>query len=57
MRGVAGFGIVPRMEIEEQKTRRPRRRFSAEEKARVAAFRFLAAQVRDIERTAKALTD
>ena len=35
MRGAAGFGIVPRMESENEMTRRPRRRFSAEEKARV----------------------
>jgi transposase-like protein len=35
MRGGAGFGIVPRMEIENEMTRGPRRRFSAEEKARI----------------------
>ena len=38
MRWLAGFGIVPQMEIENEKTRRPRRRFSAEEKARVVAL-------------------
>ena len=35
MRGAAGFGIVARMEIENEKARRPRQRFSAEAKARV----------------------
>ena len=35
MRGAAGFAIVARMETENEVTRRPRRRFSAEEKARV----------------------
>ena len=35
MRGAAGFAIVPRMETENEVTRRPRRRFSAEEKTRV----------------------
>ena len=35
MRGAAGFAIVPRMEAENEMTKRPRRRFSAEEKARV----------------------
>jgi transposase len=38
MRGVVGFGIVPQMEIENEETRRPRRRFSAEEKARVVGL-------------------
>ena len=33
-----GFGIVPEMEIENERTRRPRRRFSAEEKARVVGL-------------------
>ena len=34
----AGFGIVPRMENENGMTRRPRRRFSAEEKARIVGL-------------------
>jgi transposase-like protein len=38
MRGAAGFGIVSQMENENEKTRRPRRRFSAEEKARVVGL-------------------
>ena len=38
MRGTAGFGIVARMEIEKEETRRPRRRFSAEEKARIVGL-------------------
>jgi hypothetical protein len=38
MREAAGFGILPRMEIENEKTRRPRRRFSAGEKARVVGL-------------------
>ena len=38
MRWLAGFGIVPQMEIENEKTRRARRRFSAEEKARVVTL-------------------
>ena len=38
MRGAAGFGIVPQMEMENEKTRRARRRFSAEEKARVVGL-------------------
>jgi hypothetical protein len=35
MRGAAGFAIVPHRENENEMTRRPRRRFSAEEKARI----------------------
>jgi transposase-like protein len=35
MRGAVGFGIVARMETENEETRRSRRRFSAEEKARM----------------------
>ena len=38
MRGVAGFGIVPRMDSENEMSRRPRRRFSAEEKARIVGL-------------------
>jgi hypothetical protein len=38
MQVVAGFGIVARMENENEETRRPRRRFSAEEKARVVGL-------------------
>jgi transposase-like protein len=38
MRWLAGFGIVPQMEIENGKTRRSRRRFSPEEKARVVGL-------------------
>src|SRR5262245_13297273 len=38
MRGAEGCGIVPRMEIENEKVRRPRRRFSAEEKAQVVVL-------------------
>jgi Transposase len=34
----AGFGMVPQMEKENEKTRRPRRRFSAEEKTRVVGL-------------------
>lgn len=35
MRGATGFGIVPGMESENGMSRTPRRRFSAEEKARI----------------------
>ena len=35
MREAGGFGIVPGMESENGMSRRPRRRFSAEEKARI----------------------
>jgi hypothetical protein len=35
MRAVTGFGILPGMESENAKSRRLRRRFSAEEKARI----------------------
>ena len=35
MRGMVGFGIVAQMEIANERTRRPRRRFSAVEEARV----------------------
>ncbi len=38
MRWLTGFGIVPQMEIENEKTRRPRRRFRAEEKARIVGL-------------------
>jgi transposase-like protein len=38
MRGRAGFEIVPRMENENGRTRRVRRRFSAEEKARIVGL-------------------
>jgi transposase-like protein len=38
MRGAAGFGIVPRMETENELTRRARRRFSAEEKAGIVGL-------------------
>ena len=38
MRGAAGFAIVPHMENENEMTRRPRRRFSAEEKARIVGL-------------------
>ncbi len=38
MQGEAGFGMVAGMETENELTRRPRRRFSAEEKARVVGL-------------------
>ena len=38
MQGVVGFAMVPRMETENGLTRRTRRRFSAEEKARIVGL-------------------
>ena len=38
MRGAAGFEILPRMESETSISRRPRRRFSAEEKGRIVGL-------------------
>jgi len=38
MRGAVGFGIVPRMEIENEVSRRTRGHFSGEEKARIVGL-------------------